>query len=61
MMRNKNEKQGSALKLVNFRMPRAWDRQLKILADAKRTTKTGLVFLLVEQAWKRFRAEQEGL
>jgi len=60
-MRKENKKQGSTLKLVNFRMPRAWDHQLKILAAAKRTTKTGMVFLLVEQAWKRFRAEQEGL
>lgn len=60
-MRKKSEKQGTTLKLVNYRMPRHWDAQLKTLADAKRTTKTGMVFLLVEQAYKRFRAEQEGL
>lgn len=52
------EKEKDTLKLVNLRVPRDWDHRVKIVADARRTTKTSVIFLAFEREWARFKEEQ---
>ena len=46
------------LKTVNFRMPRDWDSRTLIMAQARRMTKTAIVFNAVEREWQRFLEEK---
>jgi hypothetical protein len=52
------KKRMDTLKIVNFRMPRDWDSRAQIMAQARRTTKTAIIFEAVEKEWQRFTEER---
>ena len=53
------EKRGVTLVTFNTRMPRDWVNRVKVMARARRTTMTGVIFAAVEKEWLVFKGEKE--